>query len=65
LKAAGILSFDDLAHANPEKVDDLLKSAKFGIMDSAGWIEQARLAVRGDMDSLKKMQDEMKDGRIA
>ncbi|RJP53203.1 MAG: hypothetical protein C4583_05200 [Anaerolineaceae bacterium] len=65
LKAAGILSFDDLAHASPDKVNDLLKSAKLGMMDSAGWIEQAKLAAKGDVDGLKKMQDEMKGGRRA
>ena len=62
-KAAGILSFDDLAHASVEKVNDVLKSAKLTMMDSAGWIEQAKLAAKGDMDGLKKMQDEMKGGR--
>lgn len=65
LKAAGILSFDDLAHASVEKVNELLKSAKLNMMDSAGWIEQAKLAAKGDMDGLKKMQDEMKGGRVA
>jgi hypothetical protein len=63
LKAAGILSFDDLAHTSAEKVNELLKSAKLNMMDSAGWIEQAKLAAKGDMDGLKKMQDEMKGGR--
>lgn len=65
LKAAGIRSFDDLAHASVEKVNEVLKSAKLGMMDSAGWIEQAKLAARGDMEGLKKMQDEMKGGRRA
>jgi hypothetical protein len=64
LKAAGILSFGDLAHASPEKVNELLKAAKLSMMDSAGWIEQAKLAAKGDMDGLKKMQNEMKGGRI-
>ena len=65
LKAAGILSFDDLAHASVEKVNDVLKAAKLTMMDSAGWIEQAKLAAKGDTDGLKKMQDEMKGGRRA
>jgi hypothetical protein len=65
LNAAGILSFDDLAHTSAEKVNNLLKSAKLSMMDSAGWIEQAKLAAKGDMDGLKKMQDEMKGGRRA
>ena len=65
LNTAGILSFDDLAHANPEKVAETLKAAKLTMMDPAGWIEQAKLAAKGDMDGLKKMQDEMKGGRRA
>ena len=65
LNAAGILSFDDLAHADPEKLRGLLKAAKLTMMDPSGWIEQAKLAAKGDMDGLKKMQDEMKGGRRA
>ena len=64
LKEAGIVSFADLAHTSVEKVNGLLKAAKLTMMDSAGWIEQAKLAARGDMDGLKKMQDEMKGGRV-
>lgn len=65
LKAAGILSFSDLAAAKPEKIEDLLKAAHLNMMEPAGWIEQAVLAARGDMEGLKKMQDEMKGGRRA
>lgn len=64
LKGGGIVSFSDLAHASPEKVNELLRSASLGMMDSAGWIEQAKLAAKGDMEGLKKMQDEMKGGRL-
>jgi hypothetical protein len=35
------------------------------MMDPTGWIEQARLAARGDMEGLKKMQAELKGGRRA
>jgi hypothetical protein len=35
------------------------------MMDSAGWIDQAALAAKGDMAGLKKMQEEMKGGRRA
>ena len=64
LNAGGIVSFDDLARADPEKVTGLLKAAKLTMMDPAGWIEQAKLAAKGDMDGLKKMQEEMKGGRL-
>jgi hypothetical protein len=65
LKAAGITSFENLAHARPDKVEAALKAAGLTMMDPAGWIEQAKLAAKGDVDGLKKMQDEMKDGRRA
>lgn len=63
LNDGGIHSFADLAHADPEKLNELLKSAKLNMMNVAGWIEQAALAARGDMAGLKKMQEEMKGGR--
>jgi hypothetical protein len=65
LKEGGIHSFADLAHASPEKVNELLKAAKLNMMDAAGWIDQAALAAKGDMAGLKKMQEEMKGGRRA
>jgi hypothetical protein len=64
LKSVGVLSFDDLAHANPGKISETLKAAKLTMMEPAGWIEQAKLAAKGDMDGLKKMQEEMKGGRL-
>ena len=64
LKAAGITSFDELAHARPDQIETALKAAGLTMMDPAGWIEQAKLAAKGDMDGLKKMQVEMKGGRI-
>jgi len=63
LKSAGIVSFDDLAHARPEKIEQALKAAGLNMMDPTGWIEQAKLAAKNDMEGLKKMQDEMKGGR--
>lgn len=65
LKEGGIHSFADLAHTSPEKVNELLKAAKLNMLDSAGWIDQAALAAKGDMDGMKKMQEEMKGGRRA
>jgi large subunit ribosomal protein L17 len=65
LKEAGIVSFADLAHASPDKVTEILKAAKLNMMDPAGWIEQAGLAAKGDMDGLKKLQDKLKGGRRA
>jgi hypothetical protein len=64
LKGAGIVSFDDLAHANAAKVNEILKAAGLNMMNAEGWIEQAKLAAKGDMDGLQKMQAEMKGGRL-
>jgi hypothetical protein len=35
------------------------------MMDPEGWIEQAKLAARGDMEGLNKLQEELKGGRKA
>lgn len=64
LKAAGIVSFSDLANAPVSKVEESLKTAGLNMMSAAGWIEQAKLAAKGDMDGLKKMQAELKGGRL-
>lgn len=64
LKEAGITSFNDLANAPVSKVEDVLKTAGLNMMSAEGWIAQARLAAKGDMESLKKMQAEMKGGRL-
>jgi large subunit ribosomal protein L17 len=64
LKESGIASFDDLAHANAAKVNEVLKAAGLSMMNAEGWIEQAKLAAKGDMEGMKKMQAEMKGGRL-
>lgn len=63
LNAAGIRSFSDLAKANDKEVDKILDEAGLHMMDSAGWIEQAKLAAKGDKEGLMKLQDELKGGR--
>jgi hypothetical protein len=35
------------------------------MMDSAGWIEQAKLAAAGDKEGLSRLKDELKGGRKA
>ena len=64
LKAAGIASFADLAQADAAKVQSVLNTAGLQMMNPAGWIEQAKLAAKGDMEGLKKMQAELKGGRL-
>lgn len=65
LNEAGIHSFADLAAANADEVEKNLDAAGLQMMDPGGWIEQARLAAKGDMQGLKKLQDELKGGRRA
>lgn len=63
LAEAGIDSYTDLVKAGAKNVDKLLDDAGLQMMDSAGWIKQARLAAKGDWDGLHKLQDELKGGR--
>lgn len=63
LKEAGITTFAALAEADPAKVQEVLNAAGLQMMNPAGWIEQAKLAARGDHEGLKKLQDELKGGR--
>ena len=65
LTDAGYASFADLAEADAAEVDKILDANKLQMMDSAGWIEQAKLAAAGDMEGLAKLQDELKGGRRA
>jgi hypothetical protein len=65
LNEAGYASFADLANADPAVVDKVLDANNLQMMDSAGWIEQAKLAAAGDMQGLKKLQEELKGGRKA
>ena len=65
LNEAGITSFADLANADAAEVDKVLDANKLQMLDSAGWIDQAKLAAAGDMEGLAKLQDELKGGRRA
>lgn len=63
LNGLGITTFAELAHANAAEVQNVLNAAGLQMMNPEGWIEQAKLAAKGDMDGLKKLQDELKGGR--
>lgn len=65
LAEAGITTFADLAEADAAEVDKVLDANRLQMLDSAGWIEQAKLAAAGDMEGLAKLQDELKGGRRA
>ena len=63
LNGAGILSFADLAQAKSVDVQKVLNAAGLQMMNPEGWIEQAKLAAKGDWAALEKMQGELKGGR--
>jgi large subunit ribosomal protein L17 len=65
LNGIGIVSFADLAGAEAAKVQETLDAAGMQYMKPEGWIEQARLAEKGDMEGLAKLQEELKGGRRA
>jgi hypothetical protein len=44
-------------------VQEILNAAGLQMMNPEGWIEQAKLASRGDMEGLKKLKNELKGGR--
>lgn len=63
LAGAGIVTFDDLAHAKPVDLQKVLDKAGMQMMNPEGWIDQAKLAAKGDWEALAKMQKQLKGGR--
>jgi len=65
LNESGIRSFADLAKAKADEVQKALDAAGLQMMTPEGWINQAKLAEKGDTEGLMKLQDEFKGGRKA
>lgn len=65
LNEAGVASYADLAEADAAKLQEALNAAGMQYMNPEGWIEQAKLAAKGDAEGLAKLQDELKGGRRA
>lgn len=63
LARAGIETFDDLARAKAADIQKVLDKAGMQMMSPEGWIEQAKLAAKGDWESLAKLQKQLKGGR--
>lgn len=64
LAAAGITTFAQLAAASMEQIKQAAEAA--GMRRSASmstWIDQARLAAKGDWDGLAKLQEQLTGGR--
>ena len=64
LKAAGIDTFDALAKAPVEKVQEVLEAggSKFNLAKPATWAEQALLAASGDWAAFDKLTEELVGG---
>ncbi|MCA2001064.1 MAG: hypothetical protein LDL51_04280 [Chloroflexi bacterium] len=63
LNAAGIKTFEALAHAEVSRVQKILDDAGLRMMNPEGWIEQAKLAAKGDWEGFERLQSELKGGR--
>lgn len=63
LAGIGITTFAGLAAADPARISAALQKAGLRMMDPSGWIEQARLAARGDWAGFEKLTRELKGGR--
>lgn len=60
---AGIVTFDDLANARKSDVQKILDEAGLQMMDPEGWIDQAKLAAKGEWTAFAKLQGRLKGGR--
>lgn len=63
LKDAGVTTFDELAHAKIADLQKILNEAGMQMMNPEGWVDQAKLAAKGDWAAFEKLQDELKGGR--
>lgn len=63
LARAGIVTFDDLAEADAADVQKVLDRAGLQMMNPEGWIDQAKLAAKGDWVAFEKLQKKLKGGR--
>lgn len=65
LNEAGIFTWNDLATAPIEKVQEVLDNAgpAFNIHNPATWAKQAELADAGQWEELEAYQDRLKGGR--
>lgn len=63
LSQAGIETFEDLAGADVAEVQNVLNKAGLQMMDPEGWIDQAKLAAKGEWEAFEKLQRKLKGGR--
>ena len=65
LNGAGIVTFTQLAAADPADLEKILAEggARFQLADPASWSRQAKLAAAADWTALEALQDTLKAGR--
>ena len=65
LNAAGILTYQDLAGQQPEKIKEILvaASSRLSHLEPGSWPKQAQLAADGNWEELNKLQDELNGGK--
>jgi predicted flap endonuclease-1-like 5' DNA nuclease len=63
LHAAGIQSLFQLSESEVADLKEILNAAGLKLADPTTWPEQARLAIAGDLETLKALQDTLRGGR--
>jgi hypothetical protein len=63
LSESGIKTFEKLAHTDIDAIRKTLADAGLQMMNPEGWVDQAKLAAKGDWAALEKLQSELKGGR--
>ena len=65
LKAAGIVTFAQLAESKADDIQKILTEAGLKMMSPEGWIDQAKLAAKDDWKGFEKLQAKLVAGRKA
>lgn len=65
LKEAGITTFEELSASTAGDLQKSLNAAGLQMMNPEGWIDQAKLAAKGDWQGVAKLQKELRGGRKA
>jgi len=65
LNAAGIATFAQLAESEADDIQKILAEAGLKMMSPEGWIDQAKLAAKGDWKAFEKLQAKLVGGRKA
>lgn len=65
LKAAGIVTFAQLAESKADDIQKIVTEAGLKMMSPEGWIDQAKLAAKGDWKGFEKLQAKLVAGRKA